>query len=92
MYTTTKFGLRGFQEALSLELFRNGHSDYIKTTTICPYFVNTIPFISNVVNKGMHFKLLYSVGDCGNVAIDGILGNKEVVTLPSWWYYFFYLM
>jgi len=40
-YNASKFGAVGMDEAVRLELFKNGHSGYIKTTCICPYFINT---------------------------------------------------
>ena len=39
-YSASKYGAVGVDEALRLELKKLGY-DYIKTTCICPYFINT---------------------------------------------------
>lgn len=40
-YNASKFAAVGLDEAVRLELQSKGHSGYIKTTCICPYFINT---------------------------------------------------
>lgn len=40
-YCASKFGAVAIDEALRLELKKNGHYSYIKTTCICPYFIDT---------------------------------------------------
>ena len=40
-YCSSKFAAVGLDEALRVELFVQGHSDYIKTTVICPYYIST---------------------------------------------------
>jgi len=40
-YCASKFGAVAIDEALRLELKKNGHYGYIKTTCICPYFIDT---------------------------------------------------
>ncbi|XP_063709167.1 estradiol 17-beta-dehydrogenase 11-like, partial [Culicoides brevitarsis] len=40
-YTTSKFGIRGFMEALNHDLYIQGHEDYIKTTCVFPYYIST---------------------------------------------------
>lgn len=41
LYSSTKFGIYGLMACLGDEMHLEGHDDYIKTTTICPYFINT---------------------------------------------------
>lgn len=41
LYSATKFAVNGFMESLTDELTVEGHSDYIKTTWMCPNFINT---------------------------------------------------
>lgn len=41
VYSTTKFGVRGFSEALAQELRHDGHGDFVHVTAIHPYFVTT---------------------------------------------------
>ena len=40
-YCASKFGAVAIDEALRLELKKNGHFPYVKTTLICPYFIDT---------------------------------------------------
>ena len=40
-YCASKFAAVGLDEALRVELFVQGHSDYIKTTVVCPYYIST---------------------------------------------------
>jgi all-trans-retinol dehydrogenase (NAD+) len=40
-YCASKFGAVAIDEALRMELKKNGHYGYIKTTCICPYFIDT---------------------------------------------------
>lgn len=41
VYTTTKFAVRGFSEALDQELRLDGFGNYIHVTAVHPYFVAT---------------------------------------------------
>ena len=41
VYSSTKFGVRGFTEALAQELRIDGHGDYLNVTGVYPYFVAT---------------------------------------------------
>lgn len=40
-YNASKWGAVGMDEALRLELKKEGHFRYIKTTCICPYLIDT---------------------------------------------------
>lgn len=40
-YCASKWGAVAIDESLRLELKKAGHYDYVKTTCICPYFINT---------------------------------------------------
>lgn len=40
-YYASKHGAVGLDGALRYELMKLGHSKYIKTTCICPYFIDT---------------------------------------------------
>lgn len=40
-YSASKFGAVAIDEALRMELKKSGHYAYIKTTCICPYFIDT---------------------------------------------------
>jgi len=40
-YCASKYGAVAIDECVRLELIKEGHSGYIKTTCICPYFIST---------------------------------------------------
>jgi len=40
-YSASKYGAVAINDAVRTELDKNGHSGYIKTTCICPYFIST---------------------------------------------------
>jgi len=40
-YCASKYGAVAIDECTRLELIKDGHSGYIKTTCICPYFIST---------------------------------------------------
>ena len=55
-YTASKAGAFMANESLRLELDKDGHSGYIKTTCICPYFINTGMF--DGAQSAFPFKIL----------------------------------
>lgn len=40
-YCASKWGAIAIDESVRLELKKNGHYGYVKTTCICPYFIDT---------------------------------------------------
>ena len=40
-YCASKFGAVAIDETIRYEIQKSGHHDYVKTTCICPYFINT---------------------------------------------------
>jgi len=81
-YCSSKFAAVGLDEALRVELFVQGHSDYIKTTVVCPYYISTGMF-AGVQSKLIPILEPEFVAD--NV-ISAVLTNKQIVLLP-WWSY-----
>lgn len=79
-YCASKFAAVGLDESLRVELFVQGHSEYIKTTVICPYYISTGMF-AGVQSKLIPILEPEFVAD--NV-VSGVLTNREVVLLP-WW-------
>jgi len=79
-YCASKFACVGMDEALRVELNISGHSDYIKTTVVCPYYISTGMF-SGVQSKIIPILEPEYVAD--NV-VRAILTNTEVLLLP-WW-------
>ena len=51
-YCSSKFAAVGLDEALRVELSVQGHSDYIKTTVVCPYYISTGMFAGVYVSQG----------------------------------------
>lgn len=84
MYSTTKFGMRGFMEALAIQLHVDGHSAYVKTTTVFPHFVNTRPLIKNMVDKGCNLKVMLPTEQCGRAAVNGLLEERDIITVPRY--------
>ena len=80
-YCATKFGISGFMEALFDELAVLGQ-DFIKTTTVYPYFINTRRDLSEMLDKAG----ILSRHDPDNVAhviVEGILSNRRAIYVPT---------
>merc|ERR1719481_763062 len=86
-YCSSKFAAVGLDEALRVELFTQGHSEYIKTSCVCPYYISTGMF-SGVYSKVIPILEPEYVAD---QVVDGTLSNKEVVLLP-WWAMFLLIL
>ena len=54
-YCASKSGAKAIDEALRLELKKNGNWRYVKTTCICPYFINTGMFDGAKIAFPMYF-------------------------------------
>ena len=52
-YCSSKFAAVGLDEAFRVELAVQGHSDYIKTTVVCPYYISTGMFSGVYVSRGL---------------------------------------
>lgn len=79
IYTSTKFAVNGFIRALYEELRHEGN-DFIKLTSILPYFVSTRKDLMEAVN--LRFPVL-SAEEVAEVAVDSILRNELTVTIPK---------
>lgn len=90
-YSTSKFGVRGFMEALTLDMVHHSHDEYIKTSTIFPYFMNTNVDVKDSVIHGCEHKVLYSPEVFAKKMVEGILRNEEIIALPRHFYYLSYL-
>merc|ERR1711915_748237 len=51
-YCSSKFAAVGLDDALKVELYVDGHSDYIKTTVVCPYYISTGMFVADKIVEG----------------------------------------
>jgi len=79
-YCASKFACVGLDESLRVELYNQGHDEYIKTTLVCPYFITTGMF------AGVQSKIvpLLSPDFVADTTVNGILCDKEVILMP-WW-------
>lgn len=57
-YCSSKFGAVGIHEALKTELRSQGHDKYIKTSVVCPYFINTGMFDGVSASVSRHIVIL----------------------------------
>merc|ERR1711994_485700 len=60
-YCSSKFAAVGLDESLRVELFVQGHSEYIKTTVVCPYYISTGMFAGVQVGRGRVMRQQLSV-------------------------------
>ena len=54
-YCASKFAAVGLDESLRVELFVQGHGDTVRTTVICPYYINTGMFAGVQVASIKHY-------------------------------------
>jgi len=79
-YCASKFAAVGLDEAFRVEMYVQGHSDYIKTTVVCPYYISTGMF------AGVQSKLIPILEPeyVADSVVGATLTNREVLMLP-WW-------
>lgn len=80
-YSATKFGVTGLMDALYDELCFY-EQDFIKTTTVFPYFINTQKELcDNLDQAGMTERL--EPDDAAEMIVRGILSDKRKIYLPA---------
>lgn len=78
IYSTTKSAIHTFIISLNEEMRQEGHES-IKCTSILPYIVSTRKDIIDAA----HFRFpVLSPKATANIAVDGILRNELMVTIP----------
>ncbi|NXU54662.1 DHB11 dehydrogenase, partial [Turnix velox] len=77
-YCSSKFAAVGFHKALTEELSTLG-KDGIKTTCLCPVFINT----GFVKNPSMRLGKILEVEEVVEALMEGILTNQKMVFVPS---------
>ncbi|KAL6955779.1 all-trans-retinol dehydrogenase (NAD(+)) [Sarracenia purpurea var. burkii] len=83
MYGATKHGLIGLMESLHYEL-EEIPNNRVKTSVICPYFVNT----SALYQKSWNLRIPeLSVDEVVNEAVAGIRTNTRIIASPAYMYY-----
>jgi len=91
-YCTTKFGIDGFMRALYDELCANKQDDFIKLSTVFPYFINTRQELSDMLDAIGDILPRLSPTDVANDVVNGILMDKQSILLPAWFIHFSRLM
>ncbi|XP_055696400.1 uncharacterized oxidoreductase YoxD-like [Lutzomyia longipalpis] len=86
-YSASKFGVRGFMEALREEIRLNGNGGEIFTTTIYPYFISTRKDLMEKMQKTSLFQRFPPLipDDAADIAVDAMLENKISITIPTVW-------
>lgn len=92
LYTTTKFAVRGFMEALSLDLYREKHHRYVKTTTVFPTFIDTNNDVFDFTKSLYKYTTLLDSKSTVKQIIYGIRKNHRIVAIPNVFFFFGYLM
>lgn len=95
MYVTSKFALRGFMEALQSDLYVQGYSKYIKTTTIYPFFVDSSKVSEAFVKDFWSFPAFLKALKPDKLArrvVNAIKCEEKVVTIPGYHKFLGYYM
>lgn len=80
LYSTSKSALVGLMRTLDLEL-RSKSQQYIKTTCVCPYFINTI----DDVKFRIHARIPHlNPNDAARKTITAVLKELPEVTIPDY--------
>ena len=78
-YNASKFGAVGLDEAVRLELMKQGHSGYIKNTCICPFFINTGMF--DGAKRALIFDILEEDWAVNRI-VAAIRQEEQLVVMP----------
>ncbi|XP_030630230.1 short chain dehydrogenase/reductase family 16C, member 5a [Chanos chanos] len=84
-YCASKFAAIGFAESVNLELIAKG-KDGVKTTIVCPYFINTGMF-DGCSTKWPHVLPILEPADVAKRVIDAILSDQFYLLLPRSLYF-----
>lgn len=78
-YCASKWGAVAIDESVRLELKKHGHYSYVKTTCICPYFIDTGMFEGA---KGAFPMYILSPEETVTRIINAIRQEESVVAIP----------
>lgn len=78
-YCASKYAVVGFDEALRAELDWMG-INYIKTTLVCPYFIQQTGMFGNVVSRLM---VPLKSNDVADRIIEAIMREEVNITIPG---------
>lgn len=79
IYTSTKFAVQGFLQALYEELRQEGYGDVVHCTIVHPYFVSTRNDLMAAVN--LRFPAI-TINETANETVNAMLRNEQQVAIP----------
>ncbi|KAL1396554.1 hypothetical protein pipiens_010457 [Culex pipiens pipiens] len=84
-YVTSKYAVRGFMEALDEELHLIGQADFVKTTTVFPFVVNTRKQLMDKMNRtpGVSTMPKFSPEETAKTVVKAICHNQRKVVVPD---------
>lgn len=85
-YSTSKFAVRGFMEALALDIAYKGHEKSIKLTTVYPSFMSTNSEVIKVYNEATKKRFLdkiYSPESIAKQIVSAIRSDTETLVIPG---------
>jgi len=82
IYCSTKFGVDGFMRTLGEEISFENH-DFIKLTTVFPYFINTRKELSDIMDFVADESPRLMPSDVADEIVEGIKLNKEQIMIPK---------
>lgn len=81
-YCATKFGVKGFMNALFDELCVTNDDKYVKTSTVYPGFISTRKELSDILDQTKEFSPRMTPKYVANAIVEGMLANKHDITIP----------
>lgn len=70
-------------EALNHDLYIQGHEDYIKTTCVYPYYINTTQILDDMVRSMCKYRFTLTTEDAADQVVQGVLYNQTTVMVPK---------
>ncbi|KJH53317.1 hypothetical protein DICVIV_00440 [Dictyocaulus viviparus] len=89
-YCASKHAAIGFHESLTAELDARGKTG-VKTTVVCPYFINTGMF-DGVETKSPTLLPILEPGYVVDCIMEAVLTNKELISMPRFNYFVMFAM
>lgn len=84
VYSSTKFGVNGFMEALFDDLCIDKCDEFIKLTTVYPYFINTRKELADLMDEVDDFMPRMTPQFVAEKTVRGVLLDKRrIIIVPS---------
>lgn len=91
VYSTSKYGVRGFMDALGQDIYFQGLSESINCTTVFPYFISTNAAIGEHLRDVCRHSFLLDPELVATKAVEAIQYNTEAIMIPRAFETNFYL-